>query len=101
MRHVISCLLLALAMLVQPFAHAAIQLTDNPLNQADFPDYRDGTGGGLYLVWHDAAVDNGAIMFKLFGAAGTVLIDDAQINNTPGNPAPKSTVSRFFSGMYL
>ena len=84
MRHVISCLLLALAMLVQPFAQAATQLTDNPLNQADFPDYRDGAGGGLYLVWHDDVVDNGAILFKLFGAAGTELITDIQINDSTG-----------------
>ena len=87
MRHIISCLLLVLAMLVQPFAQAAIQLTDNPLNQADFPDYRVGSGGGLYLVWHDAVVDNGngAILFKLFGAAGTELITDIQINDSSGS----------------
>jgi len=84
-RHVISCLLIVLAMLVQPFALAATQLTDNPLNQADLPDYRVGTTGYLHLVWHDAVVDNGAILFKLFNSAGTELITDIQINDSSGS----------------
>jgi len=78
-RFVISCLLMVLAALPVPPAHAATQLTD-AMSSADFPDYRTGTGGNLYLVWYDASVDSGAIMFKAFNSAGAKLIGDIQVN---------------------
>jgi len=79
-RFVVSCLLLVLAVLLVPSAHAATQLTDNAMGRADFPDYRTGTEGNLYLVWYDANADSGAIMFKAFNSAGAELINDIQVN---------------------
>jgi len=55
-------------------------LTDGMGNTADFADYRTGGNGNLHLVWHDVNVDNGAIMYMLFNAAGDILIDRTQVN---------------------
>lgn len=59
--------------------HAAEALTSAG-NTADFADFRIDGGGNLHLVWHDAVVDGGAIMYKMFDSAGTVLIDRTQVN---------------------
>ena len=75
----IACLLMVLALTVQPVVQAATQLT-NAAGSADYPDYRVDTGGNLYLVWHDAATDSGAIMFKAFNSDGNELITDIQVN---------------------
>jgi len=75
----VTCLLLVLAVSVSPVVQAATQLTDAK-SSADFPDYRSGTGGNLYLVWHDANVDSGAIEFKAFNSAGAELIPRIQVN---------------------
>jgi hypothetical protein len=79
MKRVVSCLAWLCAVLAQPAAVAATQLTD-AMSSADYPDYRVGAGGNLYLVRHDANVDSGAILFKAFNAGGTELIPDIQIN---------------------
>lgn len=77
-RFPVICLMM-LAALLAPVAGGAVQLT-NALGSADFPDYRAGPGGNLYLVRHDAGVDSGAILFRAFNSAGTVIIDDTQVN---------------------
>lgn len=70
-----------LLLLAGSFAPAvAEQLTDGMGNTADFPDYRTDVFGNLHLVWHDANVDSGAIMYKMFDSAGNVLIDRTQVN---------------------
>jgi hypothetical protein len=79
-RRVLGCVAVLLAVLGQPAALAATQLTDNAMRNADFPDYRVGTTGNLHLVWYDANVDSGAIFFKMLNASGAGLIDDIQIN---------------------
>ncbi|MEZ5543495.1 MAG: hypothetical protein R3F42_15865 [Pseudomonadota bacterium] len=83
MRLALTCLML-LTTLLQPLLGQAVQLTTG-LGSADYPDYRIDTNGFLHLVWHDATVDNGAVMYKLFDTAGVVRIPDIQINNSSGS----------------
>lgn len=47
---------------------------------ADFPDYRVDAGGNLHLVWHDATVDSGAILYTMQSSNGTELIPPVQVN---------------------
>jgi hypothetical protein len=65
--------------LLLPAAGGAAQLTD-AMSSTDFPDYRVGPGGAMYLIRHDAGVDSGALLLRAFNTASAVIIDDTQVN---------------------
>lgn len=78
-----------LALLVVPVVQAVPeQLTDTG-HVADFPDLRADSSGNRHLVWYDADVDSGAIMYRMFSGSGNLLINTTQINN--GGPGSSNT----------
>jgi hypothetical protein len=84
MRLAVICLGLLAAVLVHPAAHADTQLT-MAAGRADYPDYRIDGAGNMHLIRYDGTVDNGAILYKMFSAAGTELIPDIQVNDSSGS----------------
>lgn len=70
-----------LLLLAVPAVQAVPEQLTEAGNTADFPDVRTDTNGNRHLVWYDADVDSGAVFYRMFNAAGDVVIETLQIND--------------------
>jgi hypothetical protein len=70
-----------LALLAVPAVQAVPEQLTEEGHSADFPDLRVDRNGSRHLVWYDADVDSGAILYRMFASNGDLLIDTTQINS--------------------
>jgi hypothetical protein len=80
MYRIFSLMAALLLMQYSMVANAVPAQLTTTMGVADFPDYRIDAGGNLHLVWFDASVDSGAILYTMQSSNGTELIPPVQVN---------------------